>query len=215
MKLLKGIFQRDVVTDPLKMSDIDERAYARFLQERMMSVKRPIETAAGTWGCVKHNRPVPVGESCPECVKELSAVERTANNVLREELVKGVYKPEPKTPPPPPKARTLDWSKPVWTKKEHEPVEVITMAGRDKAFPILAFIGDEDWPTKLSTDGRTPCTDYPVVENTPEVKTFWVNVWISNTGWPVFKSYLSEESARQSADSDMAGATIEVKVPVK
>lgn len=87
-----------------------------------------------------------------------------ARQARREELVREADKPKP-----------IDWTKPVWLKGSHQPVEVITTKARGD-YPVIAYIGDESYVYHFTIYGVRN-DGLAAAENAPEMDIVWINIW--------------------------------------
>jgi len=225
-KLTKGI-----VVDPLVMSDVDQRAYARFLQERTDMSKK-----TALMHCTKHDLSY-TGTACPACMtgqppmppvptaEEIAAAQEAVKKwdeapavgdevpptivnpeVPKESLSEWVMRTsaeqefgEPPKPPKPPK-KPIDWSKRVWVIGSHEPVEVISTKGRG-SWPVMVYIGEDTKVQYLSIDGRSAIGGPVVVENAPEIRQVWINVWANLDGRSGFDDFvITQHRSKGEAD---------------
>jgi hypothetical protein len=189
------------------MSEIDERAYARFLQERMKMRESK---------CLIHNCGLP----CPICMEVVKTVVNHTADKLPQEGTGNHTPPQAEriVPPPPPSKKRIDWSKPVWTIDNHDEVEVVTTKARDKNFPVRAYIGNSIRMQSFTLDGALEDSNGAwVVENKPEMRTVWINVYVATEGCHpvVFTQHMSETEAKLNAGPKAGIVGMRLDVPVK
>lgn len=73
--------------------------------------------------------------------------------------------------------KPIDWTKPVQTVNGKLPVEVVTTQGRVPEFPVLVYIGSEEYTTPLTVGGRQRRDGDVTVENVPVYDTIHLNFY--------------------------------------
>ena len=77
--------------------------------------------------------------------------------------------------------KPIDWTKPLRTVDGHFPVRVVCTDRKHTTYPIVILIpkcGNEEWILAVSPeDGNFSSEHRPIVENVPERKRGWINIY--------------------------------------
>lgn len=93
----------------------------------------------------------------------------------------------------------LDYAKPVRTITTKQPVDVITTRARHPIYKVHAYIGDDDVVTVFTLDGRL-CENGPrFLENAPELRQVYLNIYAAEEGGYRITEHATREEADQGA----------------
>lgn len=73
--------------------------------------------------------------------------------------------------------KKIDPKLPVRT-RDGRPVQIVTMDGRSKWYPILGYVGDADVMNSWTIEGKSPChNDEPDPLDLIQDREVWVNIY--------------------------------------
>jgi hypothetical protein len=115
---------------------------------------------------------------------------------------------ESRVPPMDSTGATLDLSRPVRLVTTRQPVEIITTRARHPVYKVHGYVGDADVATVFTLDGRLSENGPCYLENVPEQRQLYLNIYLNDAAAAGNDKYLiTQHDTREQADA-AAGARV-------
>jgi hypothetical protein len=117
---------------------------------------------------------------------------------------------EPRAVPQPADStgKALDLSRPVRLVTTRQPVEIITTRARHPVYKVHGYVGDADIATVFTLDGRLSENGPCYLENVPEQRQLYLNIYLNDAAAGGNDKYLiTQHDTREQADA-AAGARV-------